>query len=256
VRLAPALFAIFLAGALFFLEAPARADDGAIPAPPARLTLEIAGGTAKGDLAAAIKIALALTALSLAPAILIAATSFVRIAIVLGFVRTALSTPAQPPNQVLIGLSLALTLFAMKPTLDEVYASAAGPYVRGELELKAALARAEPPLRAFLLRHTRERALSVFLELGRIARPEGPSDVPIQALLPAFVTSELTTAFEMGVFILVPFLVIDFVVSSVLLAMGMIMLPPATVATPMKILLFVLVDGWNLIVRSLLASAG
>jgi flagellar biosynthetic protein FliP len=240
------------------IASPASAQDskGADKGDPAaRLTLEVPNAGSTQDFATSVKIALALTALSLVPAILVTATSFTRIVIVLGFVRTGMATPNMPPNQVIVGLSIALTLLAMGPTIEQVYDTAATPYLKQEIDTQTALKRAEPVFRAFLLRHTRQRDLALYVELSRVPRPETPADLPLRVLLPAFITSELTTAFEMGVVILIPFLVIDFVVSSVLLAMNMMMLPPATVSTPMKVLLFVLVDGWHLVVKSLVTSA-
>ncbi|RMG18549.1 MAG: flagellar biosynthetic protein FliP [Planctomycetota bacterium] len=223
---------------------------------PEGFRVRIDGPSDGDDLAATLKIALALTLLSLAPAILVTATSFTRIIIVLGFVRVGLQTPNMPPTQVVVGLALFLTALSMGPTVDAIDRAALAPYRRGELKTLEALERAQGPLRDFLLRHTRERSLAAFVELARVPEPLEPREVPLRVLLPAFVVSELTTAFEMGVVILIPFLVIDIVASSVLLAMNMIMLPPATIATPMKVLLFVLVDGWQLVATSLVRVSG
>lgn len=234
---------------------PGAKSPAAKPDPAARLTLEVPGSAAHADLSGAVKIALGLTVLSLLPALLMTATAFLRIVIVLGFVRNGLATPNMPPNQVVVGLALVLTLLAMGPVLDQEYTAAAGPYLKGEIGLETALERAEPPFRAFLVRHTRRRDLATFVELSRTPRPEKAQDVPLRVLLPAYVTSELTTAFEMGVVILLPFAVIDLVVSSVLLSLGLMMLPPATIAGPMKLLLFVLVNGWVLVCRALVVGA-
>ncbi len=252
--IAAALLVVGLALPAAAQEAPPTPPPAAAPADTGRVVVELPG--ARADLSTTVKVALAMTALALLPALLVTATSFGRILIVLGFVRLGLGTPSAPPNQVLVGLALALTLLSMGPVLDEVHARAAGPYLRGELEPAAAVERAEGPVRAFLLRHCRSRHVTTFVSLARIAPPATPADVPLRVLLPAFITSELTTAFEMGVVILVPFLVIDLVVAAVLLAMNMVMLPPATVAMPMKLLLFVLVDGWTLVARALVTSAG
>ncbi|MCA8922011.1 MAG: flagellar type III secretion system pore protein FliP [Planctomycetes bacterium] len=227
----------------------------------ARLTIELGPDASKDGVATTVKIALILTVLSLAPAILVTATSFTRIVIVLGFVRVGLQTPAMPPNQVVVGLALSLTFLSMGPVFDEVYECAARPYMDEELSSVEALERATVPARAFLLRHTRDRTLAGFVDMAELAPKEGepeltPDTIPLRVLLPAFVVSELTTAFEMGVVILIPFLVIDLVAASVLLSTNMIMLPPATVAIPMKVLLFVLVDGWALVVRSVVSTAG
>lgn len=241
---------------LLGLALPCAAEEPAAPADEGsagKITVEMPG--AKADLSTTVKVALGLTALTLVPALLTTATCFGRILIVLGFIRTALSLPGTPPNQVLVGLALALTLLAMGPVLSEVHERAAGPWLNGELEPAEAAAAAEPPVREFLLRHCRTRHLEGFIAMARVERPETPADIPLRVLLPAFITSELTTAFEMGVVILVPFLVIDLVVASVLLAMNMMMLPPATVSTPMKLLLFVLVDGWQLVARALVTTS-
>ncbi|MEZ6185776.1 MAG: flagellar type III secretion system pore protein FliP [Planctomycetota bacterium] len=227
----------------------------------ARLTIELGPEASKDGVATTVKIALILTMLSLAPALLVTATSFTRIVIVLGFVRVGLQTPAMPPNQVIVGLALSLTFLSMGSVFDEVYETAARPYMNDELTTLEALEKAEVPMRAFLLRHTRERTLASFVDMAELEptadQPALSSDeIPLRVLLPAFVVSELTTAFEMGVVILIPFLVIDLVAASVLLSTNMIMLPPATVAIPMKVLLFVLVDGWALVVRSVVSTAG
>lgn len=236
-------------------EPPALAPEGPAPGDPAggRITVEMPG--AKADLSTAVKVALALTALTLLPALLTTATCFGRTLIVLGFVRTGLALPGTPPNQVLVGLALALTLLSMGPVIEEVHTTAAGPYLNGELTPEQAAERASVPVRQFLLRHCRTKHVATFVSLAKVERPGSAQDIPLRVLLPAFITSELTTAFEMGVVILVPFLVIDLVVASVLLSMNMMMLPPATVSTPMKILLFVLVDGWQLVARALVTTS-
>ena len=205
-------------------------------------------------MASVIEIALILTLLSLAPAILLSVTAFTRIIIVLSFVRRALSVQELPPNQVLLGLALFLTLFVMAPVLEDVNETAVQPYLQGELTLNVAGERAAKPLRSFLLAHTREDDLRLFAEVSRIEEIRTPEETPLTIAIPAFVLSELKTAFQMGFLLFLPFLVIDFVVSSILLSMGMFMLPPIVISTPFKILLFVLVDGWNLVVTSLIRS--
>ena len=232
------------------------ADEADVDAPTARFSMELGGEPQQEDLAATIKIALILTVLSLAPAILVTATSFTRILIVLSFVRLGLQTPSLPPNQVLVGLALFLTLLSMGPVIDRVHEDAIAPYLDEEIDTKTALERASGPLRGFLLAHTRERTLGAYLAMARLDAVSDPADIPLRVLLPAFVTSELTTAFEMGVVILIPFLVIDLVAASVLLSMNMIMLPPATVTVPVKVLVFVLVDGWQLVIHGLVAGVG
>ena len=201
-----------------------------------------------------VTILLMITILSIAPAILVLMTSFTRIIIVLGFVRTSLGTMSMPPNQVLIGLALFLTFFIMAPTLGEINQTALQPYMRGELTQTAALDNASVSMKKFMFQHTRQKDLKLFLDYSKAAPPTGVEDTPLTALVPACAISELKTAFQMGVMIFIPFLVIDMVVASTLMAMGMMMLPPVMISLPFKILLFVLVDGWYLIVESLLAS--
>lgn len=218
---------------------------------------QIPGLTATGnpeEVAVGVQILLLLTVLSLAPAFLVLMTSFTRIVIVLSFVRSAIGTQQVPPNQVLIGLALFLTLFTMSPTLEAVNRDAFQPYVRGEKSQSAALTAAEVHLRSFMLKHTREKDIALFVNLAREERPQTPDDLSLTVLVPAFALSELRTAFQMGIVVFIPFLVIDMVVSSTLMSMGMMMMPPSIVALPFKLLLFVMVDGWHLTIRSLLAS--
>lgn len=202
----------------------------------------------------ALSLLLLITVLSVAPAILVLMTSFTRIVIVLGFVRTSLGTQMTPPNQVLIGLALFLTLFIMAPTLSQVNNVALQPYLSGELTETEALQQASVPMKEFMYKHTREKDLLLFMDYTRTPKPETFEDIPITVLVPAYALSELKTAFQMGFMIFIPFLVIDMVVSSTLMAMGMMMLPPVMISLPFKILLFVLVDGWYLVVKSLLTS--
>jgi flagellar biosynthesis protein FliP len=216
------------------------------------LRVEVGGpGT---DNAAALQFFLLLTILSLVPAILMMVTSFVRIAIVLSFVRNAVGVPQLPPNQVLLGLALFLTFFVMAPTWQRINGDALQPYLSNQLPADQAFDKASEPLREFMFKQVRERDLALFIQIGNLPRPNTQADVPTYALVPAFMISELKTAFQMGFMVLVPFLVIDLVVSSVLMSMGMMMLPPATISLPFKLLLFVLADGWHLIVRSLVES--
>ena len=194
------------------------------------------------------------TALSFLPAVLLMMTGFTRIVIVLSLMRQALGTQSSPPNQVVIGLSLFLTLFVMGPTLDRVYAEAYKPYSEGSLTFEQALPRAEAPMRAFMIRQTRQSDYALFARLAKL--PEGTQieEAPFRVVVPSFVISELKTAFQIGFMIFIPFLVIDMVVSSVLMSLGMMMLSPVLVALPFKLMLFVLADGWNLLVGSLAAS--
>ena len=180
-------------------------------------------------------------------------TSFTRIVVVLGFVRSALGVPNAPANQILVGLSLFLTFFIMGPVFERVQKEALTPYMDGKMTAAVAMDRATVPLRDFMLKQTRTRDLEYFLELGGFG-PTAVKDVPLRVVIPAFVISELQTAFQMGFFLFLPFLVIDFLVASVLMALGMMMMPPNVVSLPFKLLLFVLVDGWHLIVRSLVES--
>ncbi|MDG0812436.1 flagellar type III secretion system pore protein FliP [Cohnella rhizosphaerae] len=204
--------------------------------------------------ASSLSLLLMLTVLSLAPSILVLMTSFTRIVIVLGFVRTSLGTQTTPPNQVLIGLALFLTFFIMAPTISQVNEQAVQPYLKGEISQTVALEKASVPMKAFMYKHTREKDLLLFLNYTKTAKPASYQDIPITVLVPAYAISELKTAFQMGFMIFIPFLVIDMVVASTLMAMGMMMLPPVMISLPFKILLFVLVDGWYLIVKSLLTS--
>lgn len=201
-----------------------------------------------------VKLLLLLTVLSLAPSILILMTSFARIVIVLSFTRTALATNQMPPNQVIIGLALFLTFFIMAPTLQEVNTQALQPLFDEEIGLEEAYERAAIPFKEFMAKHTRQKDLELFLAYNQAERPQSIEDIPLTTLVPAFALSEIKTAFQMGFMIFIPFLVIDMIVASVLMAMGMMMLPPVMISLPFKILLFVLVDGWYLVMKSLLQS--
>jgi len=230
---------------------------GLLMFPGEAVALELPGIPASSepsDVENTITILVLITVLSLAPSILILMTSFTRILIVLGFVRTALATQQMPPTQVLIGLALFMTFFIMAPTLSEINETAMQPYLRGEISQQEAFDTAVVPLKEFMGRHTREKDLLLFLNYAGAERPTGYADIPLSALVPAFAISELKTAFQMGFMIFIPFLVIDMVVASVLMGMGMMMLPPVMISLPFKILLFVLVDGWYLVVKSLLIS--
>lgn len=195
-----------------------------------------------------------ITIISLAPAILVMTTSFTRIIVVLGFLRQAMATQQTPPNQILVGLSLILTFFIMTPTYQEVNANALQPYLNGTLESTEALAEAMKPIRGFMFKQTRAKDIALFQQIARLPRPGVPDDVPTTVLVPAFVLSELTTAFMIGFIIYIPFLIIDMVVASTLMAMGMMMLPPIFVSLPFKIIMFVLADGWYLLFNSLARS--
>jgi flagellar biosynthetic protein FliP len=206
------------------------------------------------EMAAALKLLLGLSVLSLAPALLIMLTSFTRIIIVLSFLRSALGTQQTPPNAILVGLALFLTFYIMFPVWQQVDQQALQPYLHGRLKFEAAVDRAAQPLHAFLLRQTREKDIALFLTLGKLPRPARPAQIPMRALVPAFILSELRAGFQIGFVLFIPFVVVDLVVSSVLMSMGMMMLPPVMISLPLKILLFVMVDGWHLITKSLVLS--
>lgn len=207
-----------------------------------------------GEIVTVLEILLALTVLTLAPAILILMTSFTRIIVSLSFVRNAMATNQMPPNQVLIGLALFLTFFIMAPVFTAAYQNGIEPYIAEEIDFATATELTIEPFRDFMFSHTREKDLELFIDIRGEERPQTQADVSTLTLVPAFVISELKTAFQIGFMIFIPFLVIDMIVASTLMAMGMMMLPPVMISLPFKILLFVLVDGWNLVVRSLLVS--
>lgn len=216
--------------------------------------MEIFSSSDPTNISTSVKLLLLLTVFSLAPGILILMTSFARIVIVLSFVRTAIGTQQMPPNQVLIGIALFLTFFIMAPTFQVVYDEALEPLFAEEMTLDEAYESASVPMKEFMAKHTRQKDLALFMNYSGAQRPESIQDIPMMTLIPAFAISELKTAFQMGFMIFIPFLVIDMAVASVLMSMGMMMLPPVMISLPFKILLFVLVDGWYLIVKSLLQS--
>jgi flagellar biosynthesis protein FliP len=201
-----------------------------------------------------IKLLLLLTVFSLAPGILILMTCFTRVVVVLAFLRTALGTQQTPPTQVLIGLALFISFFVMAPTFSEVNKEALQPLFNNDISLDEAYDKATLPMKEFMTKYTREKDLALFLNYEGTEKPESMEEIPMRALVPAFAISELKTAFQIGFMIFVPFLVIDMIVSSILMSMGMMMLPPVMISLPFKILLFVLVDGWNLVIKSLLLS--
>lgn len=202
----------------------------------------------------AVQLLLLIAGITLVPALLFTVTGFTRILIVLGFIRTGLGTPTAPPNQVLVGIAFFLTVFVMAPTLKEVKTEAVDPLAKGRITQMQALERGEKPMREFMFKQTRTKDLALFVSLAKLERPKTRGDVPTWVLIPAFIISELKTAFQIGFLIFLPFLIIDLVVASTLMSMGMIMLPPVFISLPFKILLFVLVDGWNLVTRSLVES--
>lgn len=241
-----------LSGASYAQEAAASPTDS--PNPITALTSSIPGADAPGRLSSALEVAIVLTIVSLLPPLLMTVTSFLRIIIVFSFVRRAMGTPELPPNQILTGLALFLTIFIMYPVASKIYDRSVSPYLAGQISMSSAADNASADLKEFLLKQTRETDLALFVELAKVERPEEPKDIPLRIVVPSFILSELKTAFQMGFVLFLPFLVIDLVISSILLSMGMFMLPPVVISTPFKILLFVLVDGWNLLIRSLVAS--
>lgn len=242
---------IFLSLTLFFLNVKPLAAQP-IPIP----SFEFGVGTADNptEVALSLQILALITILSLAPAILILMTSFTRIIVVLSFLRNALGTQQMPPNQVLIGLSLFLTFFIMSPVWSNVYQDSLEPYMAGEVSQSEAVEIALDPVREFMFQHTRQADLALFVSMAEIEKPSTKEDIPTLTLIPAFVISELKTAFQIGFIIFIPFIAIDMIVASVLMSMGMMMVPPMMIALPFKLLLFVLVDGWHLIVKSLILS--
>lgn len=219
-----------------------------------RISLGVEQTQAPSDIAMGLQIVFLLTILTLAPSLLIMVTSFTRTVVVMSLIRNAIGVPQLPPNQVLVGLSLFLTFFVMAPTWNRINGEALQPYLAGEIRQTEATEKAIVPIRDFMLKQTRERDLALFVELAKLERPRVADDIPTYVIVPSFVISELKTAFQMGFLIFVPFLIIDIVISSVLMSMGMMMLPPVLISLPFKLLLFVMVDGWHLIVRSLVQS--
>jgi flagellar biosynthetic protein FliP len=226
--------------------------DGGQAAPSVTLSLE--GVDSPGGMDSALKIVLLMTVLSLAPAFLVLLTSFTRIVIVLGFLRQAIGANQAPNNQILIGLALFLTIVVMSPVMHRMNEDALQPFLAEEIPQAEAFARAQAPLKEFMLSQVREKDVALFLELTRTDAPDTPADLPMLVVIPSFVLSELKTAFQMGFVLFIPFLIIDMVVASVLMSMGMMMLPPVLISLPFKILLFVLVDGWFLVVKSLVQA--
>ena len=218
------------------------------------ISLQVSGLDATEPWTFGLRILFMLTVLTLAPALLMLVTSFTRVVIVLGLLRQALGTLHAPPNQVMIGLALFLTLFIMMPVWEQIRTEALNPFLENQVTQEVAMQRAIEPLREFMLKQVREKDLGLFVSMGKIPDPQTVNDIPIHVLVPAFVTSELRTAFQIGFLIYVPFLVIDMIVASTLMSMGMMMLPPIMISLPFKLVLFVLADGWFLIVGSLMKS--
>lgn len=246
--LTPVLVLLILVGCLL----PAICN--AVPLPTLQIGLNEADSPQK--VSTLVEILLIFTVLAMVPSILLMTTCFTRLIVAFSFLRHAMGTQQQPPNQVLAGLALFLTLFIMMPVLTRINDTAVKPYLSEEITLEEAIKEGVKPLRTFMFRQTREKDLALFLSFAKMSKPESEVNVPISILIPAFMISELKTAFQIGFVLFLPFLVIDMVVSSILLSMGMMMLPPIMISLPFKLLLFVLVDGWHLIVGSLVKSFG
>ena len=243
-------------GLLWILPAIATAQTApAAPTVPVpSINVGVGQATNPKQVVGALQILLLLTILSLAPTLLVLVTSFTRIIVVLGFVRTAMGTQQSPPNQVLVGLALLLTFFVMSPVIKDINSKAVQPYLKNQISQQVAVDRAVAPLRVFMFKQTREKDLQLFYSISKEPRPKTQADVPTYILIPAYVISELKTAFEIGFALYIPFIVIDMVTASILLSMGMMMIPPILISLPFKILIFILVDGWNLTVAALFQS--
>ncbi|MCU0596656.1 MAG: flagellar type III secretion system pore protein FliP [Desulfobacterota bacterium] len=233
-------------------QTSAQAEGFALPS----LKIGVDKAEGPGDVSLLLQILFLLTVLTVAPALLILMTSFTRLVVVLSFLRHALGTQQTPSNQVIAGMALFLTFFIMMPVWTDINQQALQPYLREEITQQDALKKAVAPVHQFMMRQTREKDLALFVGMSKMERPKTPQDVPLSVLIPSFVISELKTAFFIGFVLFVPFLIIDMVVSSVLLSMGMMMLPPILISLPFKLMLFVLVDGWHLVVGSMVRSFG
>jgi len=245
------LFLIIFCALIFWKNNPVYAQPFSIP----DINLQIGDGRGgPQNFSTVLQIIIMLTLLSLAPAGLILLTSFTRIIVVLSFLRSSLATQQMPPNQILIGLALFLTFFIMAPTLQTANREGIQPYLQGTINEQEAYTRTMAPIRQFMFKQTREKDLALFVKMANLERPRNFDDIPNYVLIPGFIISELKTGFQIGFILFIPFIIIDMVVASVLMSMGMMMLPPMMISLPFKILLFVLVDGWNLVVQSLLLS--
>lgn len=253
------IWRLLLILALALLAGAACAQGPTPPTPPTPPSIPTIPGDwlrqqAPQEMALTLRLLFSLAALSLLPAALVTMTSFMRIIIALSFLRSALGTQQAPPNIVLVGLSLFLTVFIMQPVMDKIDKQALQPYLAGAITYPVAVTKAATPLREFMLRQTRERDLLLFTRLARLPKPQSPQDIPTRVLLPGFAISELRAAFQLGFVIYIPFVVLDLVVAGSLMSLGMLMLPPVTISLPLKILLFVMIDGWHLIAQSLVLS--
>jgi flagellar biosynthetic protein FliP len=249
-RLSSLILTCLAALVILSIALPVKSAAQALP----KISVEVSESENPKDLSVTLQIVLLLTVLTLAPSIVMMVTSFTRIVVVLSFVRQAIGTQQMPPAQLIVGLALVLTIFVMAPVISQVHTDAIKPYLNGEISQDQAYEKSVKPIRDFMLKQTREKDIALFVKFAAIERPENVDDLPIWVLIPGFIISELRIAFQIAFVVFIPFLVIDMVVASVLMSMGMMMLPPIMVALPFKILLFVLVDGWYLIVNSLVSS--
>ncbi|MBN2400807.1 MAG: flagellar type III secretion system pore protein FliP [Spirochaetes bacterium] len=249
------LIIIFFIFVPYFLLKPLCAQDvGGVRMPIPKITFDIKEAASPRDVALSLQVLFLLTILTLAPSIMIMMTSFTRIVIVLDFVKRALTLQQMPPNQVIVGLAIFLTIFVMTPTLTEINDTALQPYLKGKINNEQFFDKGMQPLRKFMLKQTRKKDIALFIDLAKLEKPRNEDDVPTHCLIPAFMISELKRAFEMGVYLFLPFMVIDMIIASALMAMGMIMLPPVMISLPFKLILFVLVDGWNLLIYEVVRS--
>ncbi len=243
---------------LFIVMAGAGAayaqDIGGLRMPIPKIAFDIKEAAGPKEVALSLQILFLLTILTLAPAIIMMMTAFTRVVIVMDFIKRALSLQQMPPNQVIVGFSIFLTFFIMAPTFTKINDDALQPYLKGKINNEAFFEKGLDPLRTFMFRQTREKDIALFIRLAKLQKPKTEKDVPTHCLIPAFMISEMKRAFEIGIYIFIPFIVIDMIVASALMAMGMIMLPPVMISLPFKIILFVLVDGWNLITYELVRS--
>lgn len=244
------LFRLFTSTAVTLALTGVTAMAQSIP----KVSVEVGEATDPADLSTTLQIIILLTILALAPSIIIMVTSFIRFVVVLSFLRHAMGIHQMPPNQLLIALALILTFFVMTPVINQSYSEGLKPYIDKQISGEEAFDKATKPFREFMLAQTREKDLALFVNIAGLDQPDGPEEIPLHVLVPGFVISELRTAFQIAFVLFIPFLVIDMVVASVLMSMGMMMLPPIIVSLPFKILLFVLVDGWYLLVKSLVES--
>lgn len=248
-------FYVVLAAAAVMIPAVLFAQNaGGVTMPIPKIAFNITEAKGSKDVALSLQILFLLSILTLAPSIIIMMTAFTRVVIVLDFVKRALSLQQMPPNQVIVGLSLFLTFFIMAPTFTEMNEKALQPYLNGQISNQQFFDRGMEPMREFMFRQTREKDIALFVKLSKIEKPKSRKDIPSYCLIPAFMISELRIAFEIGVFLFLPFIVIDMIIASALMAMGMIMLPPVMISLPFKLILFILIDGWNLLVYELVRS--